>query len=227
MSLSCLSVWQFHGTQDLWRAPVPAQQSLSALCPRQQQAIKEWQVWEPSCARTTFPSPRRSRAKGENVQGLCEDAALFPRGPTGTCSCVSSKPTHRALITFCKWAGHSSPGSCSPRSWDKPGPRLGSLPWVQCRGEPSQGTELLWAPLPSPATGHCLWAGSERFFSSSAWSSSLGNTGGSGWGHVRTDTLTVYPCYIFSKTYMNPNITEPHTLHFTQHKFLHSSWSCF
>lgn len=89
------------------------------------------------------------------------------------------------------------------------------------------GTELLqlcWAQLPCPPLPQPTVFGQalEGFFLFSLILK-LGEHRGSGWGHVRTGTFLVYPCYIFSKTYMNPNIIEAQALHFTQHKFLYSS----
>lgn len=93
--------------------------STASPLPRAPESSRQWRtgrVWEHSRDRTAFPDPKKSRAKGEDVQGLCEDAdaALFHRGPTGTCSCASLKPSHRAFTALCEWAGHSSAGSCRP-----------------------------------------------------------------------------------------------------------------
>lgn len=228
---SPLSMWVCDNSvccQDLWRALVPAQQSLSLPCA----GLAGW-----GTQLCHLPQPRWVRAKGQiNVQGLWRHSAV----PTGAGSCASLKPTHWALTTFCRWAGHSCPVSCrpcaipaAPRRWDTWGQAwtlAGSLAWVGAGGA-LPGTELLqlcWAQLPCPPLPQPTVFGQalEGFF---LFSLILrpGEHRGSGGGHVRTGTFLVYPCYIFSKTYMNPNIIEPQALHFTQHKFLYSSWSCF
>lgn len=141
-------------------------QSLSsALCPREQQAVEDWQVVGAQLWQDHHPQPHKKRDKGQNVQGLCEDAGLFPRGPTGTCSCASiNPPTEHLYILPILYLGRAQVSSvlqalghsCSPRSWahqDKPGPCLGSLPWVGAGGSPPRGqrcSQLCWAELHCP-----------------------------------------------------------------------------
>lgn len=217
----CLGVWQFHVQPDLCRAPVPAQQSLSALCPREQQRTER--LWEHSWDRTTFPTQAGGDPRDKMSRGS-ERTSIDPQGPTGSCaSCIPW-----ALLTCCGWAGTPPQCPAAPRGWDTPGYPGTSLDLGQ---EPSQGTELLpavlgRAPLPSPAPG-TVFGQALKGFSFLSLIPRPACTGGSGWGPARTDTLMVYPCYTLANTYMDPNIIKPQTLHFTQHKILYSSWSFF
>lgn len=88
-------------------------QSFSALCPREQQAVEDWQVVGAQLWQDHHPQPHKKRDKGQNVQGLCEDAGLFLRGPTGTCSCASiNPPTEHLYILPILYLGRAQSVQC-------------------------------------------------------------------------------------------------------------------